>query len=169
MASSSTPTNSIGTNQYIGSYYFRVTVKGNDSTDGFIRVSPVIARTETVDFKHGFDKNVRKIAGRTTYEPITLERVYQGTDEFRAWREEIERGSIRREDVTIEYCAPDGTAVRTLLLGAAYPSGWEMPGMDSGNSQPAVEKITFAVESVTMVTGTPYSDPSDSTGGGSSS
>lgn len=137
------------TNNYIGSFQFRVTVQGiNDPLDGFIKVSPVVSSTENIDFKHGLDRTVRKSPGRTSFEDITLERVYSGLDEFSMWRQSIVDGKIDRREVSIEYLQRDDTVVRKYTLIAAYPSKWEMPELDAGGSNTAVEKITLAVENV---------------------
>ena len=137
------------TNNYIGSFQFRVKVEGiNDPLDGFIKVSPVVSTTENMDFKHGLDRTVRKSPGRTTFEDITLERVYSGLDEFSLWRQTIVDGKIDRREVSIEYLQRDDTVVRKYTLIAAYPSKWELPELDAGGSNTAVEKITLSVENV---------------------
>lgn len=137
------------TNNYIGSFHFRVTVEGiNDPIDGFLKVSAITATTENIDFKHGMDMSVRKAPGRTTYDDITMERVYSGLDELYAWRQAIEAGNIDRRTVSIEFLRPDHTTMRRYVLLNAYPSKWELPAMDAGGSQTAVEKITLAVEKV---------------------
>lgn len=137
------------TNNYIGSFHFRVTVEGiNDPIDGFLKVGAITTTTENVDFKHGMDMSVRKAPGRTTYEDVVLERVYSGLDEFYAWRQGIEAGNIDRRTVSIEFLRPDHSTMRRYVLLNAYPSKWELPAMDASGSQTAVEKITMAVEKV---------------------
>lgn len=137
------------TNNYIGSFHFRVTVEGiNDPLDGFIRISSITSTTEAMDFKHGMDMSVRKAPGRTVFDDITLERVYSGLDEFHAWRKKIEAGQIDRRTISIEYLRPDHSVMRRYVLVNAFPSKWELPAMDAGGSQTAVEKITLSVEQV---------------------
>ena len=42
------------TNNYIGSFQFRVTIEGiNDPLDGFVKVSALTSTTENISFKHG--------------------------------------------------------------------------------------------------------------------
>lgn len=137
------------TNNYIGSFQFRVTVEGiNDPLDGFIKVSPIVSTTENIEFKHGLDRSVRKAPGRTTFEDITLERVYSGLDEFALWRESIVNGNVDRRTVSIEFLRNDASVVRKYSMYNAYPSKWELPEMDAGGSNTAVEKITLSVEKV---------------------
>ena len=137
------------TNNYIGSFQFRVTVEGiNDPLDGFIKCSAIVSTTENIQFKHGLDRSVRKAPGRTTFEDITLERTYSGLDEFAAWREQIVNGDIDRRTVSIEFLRNDGSVVRKYSLYSAYPSKWELPEMDAGASNAATEKITLSVERI---------------------
>ena len=137
------------TNNYIGSFHFRITVEGiNDPLDGFMKVSSITSTTENVDFKHGLDSSVRKAPGRTTFDDVTLERVYSGLDEFYAWRQAIEAGNIDRRTISIEFLRSDHSPMRRYVLLNAYPSKWELPAMDAWGSQAAVEKITISSEKI---------------------
>jgi len=137
------------TNNYIGAFQFRVTIEGiNDPLDGFTKVSSIVSSTENIDFKHGLDRSVRKSPGRTSFEDITLERVYSGLDEFSGWRERIVNGEIDRRTVSIEFMRNNAEVVRKYSLYNAYPSKWELPEMDAGASNAATEKITLSVEKV---------------------
>lgn len=138
------------TNNYLGAHHFRVTIEGiNDPLDGFVKVSPIVSTTENIEFKHGLDRSIRKAPGRTNFEDVVLERVYSGLDEFSAWRQRIVDGDVDRRTVSIEFLRPDGaTVVRRYELYNCYPCKWELPEMDGGASNPAVEKITLAVEKV---------------------
>jgi phage tail-like protein len=140
------------TGNYIGTFHFRVTVEGiNDPLDGFIRVSAVTSETERMEFKHGMDRNVRQAPGRTKFNDITLERVYSGLDEFHGWRENIVNGIDDRRTVSIEYLKPDGSTMRRYVMYGSFPYKWELPSMDAGSTQTAVEKITLAVEKVAQL------------------
>jgi phage tail-like protein len=141
------------TNNYIGSFHFRVQIEGiNDPLDGFIKVSSIVSTTENVEFKHGLDRAVRKNPGRTTFEDVVLERVYSGLDEFSAWRQRIVDGEIDRRTVSVEFLKPDGiTVVRRYELYNTYPCKWELPELDGGGSNAAIEKITLAVERVVQL------------------
>lgn len=140
------------TNNYVGSFNFRVKVEGiNDPLDGFLKCSEITSTTENITFKHGLDRAIRKSPGRTNVEDIVLERVYSGLDEFAAWRQQIVDGAIDRRTVSIEYLKPDGTVVRRYELYNAYPAKWQLPAMDAGSSNAAVEKITLACERVVQL------------------
>jgi phage tail-like protein len=135
------------TNNYIGSFNFMVKVEGfGTELDGFTSCTGIKSVTEVFDFKHGYDTHVRKAAGRTTYEPITLERVYSGLDEFAAWRDRIEAGNIERRNVIIEYHTNNRTVVARFRLMNAFPSRWESPDLNALGSDAAIEKIELSYE-----------------------
>ena len=90
----------------------------------------------------------RRPPGRTSFDDITLERVYSGLDEFSQWRERIVNGELDRRTVAIEFLRNSGDVVRKYSLYQAYPSKWELPEMDAGASNAATEKITLSVERV---------------------
>ena len=137
------------TNNYIGSFHFRITVEGiNDPLDGFVKISSIESKTETMEFQHGLDIVTRKAAGRTNWSPVTLTRVYSGLDEFHAWRKQVEAGNIDRRSVTIEYLRNDHSLVRKYVLLNAYPEAWKISEQDAGSSNPATEEIILAVEQV---------------------
>ena len=77
-----------------------------------------------------------------------MERVYSGLDEFSIWRQSIVDGTVDRREVSIEYLRNNDEVVRKYTLISAYPSKWELPELDAGGSNTAVEKITLSVESV---------------------
>ncbi|MCB9765023.1 MAG: phage tail protein [Alphaproteobacteria bacterium] len=135
---------------YIGAWNFRVKIDGvtDDVNQGFIRISGVVSQSEPMEFMHGVDPYVRKAPGRASFEDMTLERVYNGTDAFYEWRLAIEEGTIDRKDVVIELMKPDGSLARTTKCINAYPSRWELPEMDTSGSSGAVERITLTMERV---------------------
>jgi phage tail-like protein len=143
--------NEMDTDNYIGAFNFRVSIPryASDINQAFVRVSGVVSTSEPMEFAHGTDPYVRKSVGRTTYEDVTLERIYNGVDSFYEWRMQIEAGSVERHDVKIELLKPDGTVSRTMICRGAWPSRWELPEMDASGSQGATERIGLTVENVT--------------------
>ena len=131
------------TNNYLGSFHFRVRIEGiNDPLDGFLKISGITSKTESMEFKHGLDRSVRKSPGRTSFNDIVMERVYSGLDEFAQWRQRIVEGEIDRRTISIEFLKPDGaTVVRRYELHNCYPSSWELPAMDAGSSATAIDYV----------------------------
>jgi len=141
------------TENYFGAFHFRVSIPdvAGDINQTFTKVSGVVAQSEKMEFMHGTDPYMRKSVGRTSYEDMTLERVYNGNDGFYAWRQEVEQGIINRKNVTITMLKQDGQMVRKMDCLKAWPVKWELPEMDAQSSSPAIERITLAVEAVTVL------------------
>lgn len=139
----------LATDNYVGTHNFQVKIEGMDeiNTD-FVSVSGVVSESEEIEFMNGVDPYVRKTAGRVTYEPVVMERIYKGVDDFYRWRLEIENGNVERKNVTVTLMDAAFTAKRTMTLELAWPSKWEMPDMDANSSGPAMERITLTVERV---------------------
>jgi phage tail-like protein len=139
----------LATDNYIGSYNFQIAIDGiTDINSEFVTVSGVVSTTEELEFMHGNDPYVRKSAGRLSYEPVVMERVYKGVDDFYRWRLEVEAGNIDRKDVTIRMMNAGFQVIRQMTLGGAWPIKWEMPDMDATSSRPAMERITLSVDRV---------------------
>jgi len=137
------------TDNYVGTHNFQVMIEGIEVLNTeFVSVSGVVSESEEIEFMHGTDPYVRRAAGRVTYEPVVMERVYKGMDEFYAWRLEVENGNIERKNVTVTMMDAAFTPVRAMTLEGAWPSKWEMPDMDASSSGPATERITLTVERV---------------------
>lgn len=137
------------TDAYVGTHNFQVEITGIDTINTeFVSVSGVVSETEEIEFMHGVDPYVRKSAGRLSYEPVVLERVYKGVDDFYRWRLEVENGNIERRDVTIRMLDASFTPVRAMMLEQAWPIKWEMPDMDATSSNAAIERISLSVERV---------------------
>ena len=141
----------LDTENYVGSFHFRISIPdvAGDVNQAFTRVSGVVSTSEPMEFMHGTDPYVRKGVGRTSYEDVTLERIYNGSDAFYSWRLDVEAGSIIRRDVKIEMMKGNGEVSRTMMCMGAWPSRWELPEMDASGSGGAVERISLTVERVT--------------------
>lgn len=140
----------LDTENYVGSFHFRVSIPdvAGDVNQAFTRVSGVVSQSEPMEFMHGTDPYVRKGVGRTSYEDMTLERIYNGSDAFYSWRLEVETGTVTRRNLKIEMLKPSGEVARTMMCMGAWPSRWELPEMDASGSSGATERITLTVERV---------------------
>jgi phage tail-like protein len=135
------------TNNYVGSFNFLVKVEGfTTELDGFTSCSGVKSVTEVYDFKHGYDTHIRRAIGRTSFEPVVLERAYSGLDEFAAWRDRIEAGADDRKEVIIEYRTANHKLVSRFRLQNAFPSRWESPDLNAMGSDAAIERIELSYE-----------------------
>lgn len=139
-----------GLNAY-GSYQFRVFIitassgVQSDVNQAFVRISGVVTSSEDIEYMQGTDTSVGSAPGRTKFEDLQMERVYNGVDDFYKWRRRIEKGQMEMGDLKIELLDRQGSPVRKIVCANAWPKRWEMPEMDASSSNVAVEKITLAV------------------------
>lgn len=140
---------------YVGAFHFEVTfevddeeVSPGDINQSFTRISGVVSQSEHMEFMQGTDPYVMKAPGRSSFEDVTLERVYNGSDQFYKWRKRIQAGEIVFGTVHIRIYQRDGTLKRHMVCDKAWPSRWEMPELDASGSSPAVERITLTVREV---------------------
>ncbi len=139
-----------GLNAY-GSYQFRVFIvtEANgvqaDVNQAFVRISGVVTSSEDIDYMQGTDTSVGTAPGRTKFDDLQMERVYNGVDDFYNWRRRIEKGHMELGDLSIEMLDRNGNPVRKIVCASAWPKRWEMPEMDATGSNVAMEKITLAV------------------------
>lgn len=137
------------TDAYVGSHNFQIEIDDLDVINTeFISITGVVSVSEEVEFMHGVDPFVRKTAGRVSYEPIVMERVYKGVDDFYKWRLDVENGNIERRNVTVRLLDAAFNVKRQMVLEGAWPMKWEMPDLDASSSNAAVERITLSVDRV---------------------
>lgn len=143
------------TDQYKNAFSFEIIITGYTDGSGinqaFTRCSGIVSNSEAMEYMHGTDPYVRKNPGRVTFEDVTLERVYNGLDDFYIWRQEIERGGSEKHDVQIYMKDRAKNVVRHMTLVQAWPIRWELPELDASGSGPATERITLSIENVTHV------------------
>ena len=152
----------VNTDTSAGNFNFEVEILGSTFDDdevgevnqAFTRISGIVSNSEAVEFCQGTDPYVRKAVGRTTWEEVTLERVYNGLDSFYNWRLNIESGIVDRRLVTVRMYSINQSGeggrvlVRSISLYDAWPSRWELPELDATGSGPAMERIILTVENV---------------------
>jgi phage tail-like protein len=138
--------------------HFKFKVKwDNKYVAGVSRVSALKRSTDVVEHREGGDPStVRRSPGRTTFEPITLERGVTHDPEFEAWANlvwklgvgtnEVALGSFRKE-ITIELHNEAGQLVLAYKVHRAWVSSYQaLPDLDAGSSAVAIESITLQHE-----------------------
>ena len=139
-----------GLNAY-GSYQFRVFIVTDasgvqaDVNQAFVRISGVVTSSEDIEYMQGTDTSVGAAPGRTKFDDLQMERVYNGVDDFYKWRRRIEQGKMELGDLSIEMLDRVGNPIRKIVCASEWPKRWEMPEMDATSSNLAMEKITLAV------------------------
>ena len=125
---------------------------------GVSRVSPLIRRTEVVQHREGGDpSSVRKSPGRTSFEPIVVERGVTHDAEFEKWASKVwnygqglgAEASLKdfRKDLILELYNEAGQLVKAYRLYRCWVSEYRaLPELDAGSNEVAIEQITIENE-----------------------
>jgi phage tail-like protein len=138
-------------------FKFRVKWEGK-YVAGVSSVSPLRRTTEVISFREGSEPSlIRKLPGRTSFEPITLERGVTHDTEFeewanRVWRlgaglgSEVSLANFRR-DIIIELLNESGQVVKAYLVYRCWPSEYQaLSQLDANTKEVAIEKLVLENE-----------------------
>ena len=140
-------------------FKFRVKWDGKDVA-GVSKIGPLKRTTEVVEHREGGDPSTgRKSPGRTSYDPITLERGVTHDAEFEAWANLVsklggEAGpspevalQTFRKNVTIEVYNEAGQPVLRYFVFRAWVSEYQaLPGLDADANAVLIETIKLEHE-----------------------
>jgi phage tail-like protein len=125
---------------------------------GVSKVSALKRTTEVIDHREGGDPStVRRSPGRTTYEPITLERGVTHDPEFEKWANKVwSRGaglgaevSLKdfRKDIIIEFYNEAGQLVQAYNVYRCWVSEYQaLPELDANANAVAIQTLTIQHE-----------------------
>jgi phage tail-like protein len=124
---------------------------------GVSKVSALKRTTEVIEHREGGDPSTsRKSPGRTTYEPITLQRGVTHDAAFEEWANQVWRlgagGSEAllknfRKDISIELYNEAGQLVIAYRVYRCWVSEFQaLPDLDSGGGVVAIQSITLQNE-----------------------
>jgi phage tail-like protein len=134
-------------------FKFRVQWDGH-YVAGVSRISALTRTTEVVTHREGGDPSVsRKSPGRTTYEPITLERGITHDTEFEDWANMIHRlgggpGEISlanfRKDIIIDFFNEAGVKVLSYKVFRCWVSEYQaLPDLEASANAVAIEHLVL--------------------------
>ncbi len=123
---------------------------------GVSRVSPLLRRTEVIEYRDGASgSHAMKSPGRTSFEPITLERGVTHDREFEEWANEVysvqgdAAMSLRnmRKDVLLRLLNEQGAVVMAYQLYRCWVSEFAaLPELDANRAVTAIERIVIQTE-----------------------
>ena len=150
---------SVNINRFDPYKNFRFLVYFGDATDpvaGVAKVTGLKRTTEVIDYKEGGNAITLKGLGRTSYEPITLERGVTHDDSFESWAnaaQELEKGepatslSNLRRSVRIVLQNEAGQPVQQYNVHRCWVSEFQaLPELDAGGNAVAIEHIKLENE-----------------------
>jgi len=133
-------------------FKFQVVIDG-EVVAGLSKVSALVKKTEVLEWRVGGDPTrVRKLPGRTAYEPITLEQGLTHDPIFENWANLVNniRGdsgmSLKnfRKDILINLLNLQGSVVLSYRVYGAWVSEYQaLPELDAGNSEVGIQRIVL--------------------------
>ena len=123
---------------------------------GLSKCSALKKSTEVVDWREAGDpSHGRKLPGKTSYEPVTLEKGLTHDLAFESWANLVNNVtgdaamSLRnfRKEITIDVCNLQGTVVMSYLLHRAWVSEYTaLPELDASGKAVAIQTIVLQNE-----------------------
>ena len=112
------------------------------SIAGVDGVSPLVRDVEVIEAREGGRSpgTPRKFPGRTTYEPVTLERPAGGDTAFEEWIGSLGMSGWRKE-VTVEVLDDDGGVLLAYRIHGCWPSDYQVALLPPGSRAAAVERL----------------------------
>ena len=121
---------------------------------GVSAVSPLRRTTEVLLYRTGSEpSSSRKAPGRTSFDPITLERGVTHDTEFEEWANTLWRLGAGmslasfRKDIVIELLNEAGQVAKAYLVYRCWPSEYRaLPQLDANATEVAIEKLVLEHE-----------------------
>jgi phage tail-like protein len=140
---------------------FKFRVKwGTDYVAGLSKMSAIKRTTEVIEWREaGSPSVVRKLPGRTKFEPVTLEAGLTHDLEFATWADLVNTPqgdaavSLRnyRKEVTVEVLNLQATKVMSFILHRAWVAEFQaLPEMDANANAVAIQTLKLEYEGFTF-------------------
>jgi phage tail-like protein len=132
--------------------FFRVDVAGK-TLGIFSSAENGSKKLKTVEHRYVNAKGeplVRYEAGIAEYTPLKLSRGYSGEQGFHKWLQLVHDGKITeaRINMTLVYCAQDGTEVARTDYFNAFPVEITLTKVDAKSGEAILEVMTFVYEEI---------------------
>ena len=154
MAAPTFPVNAHRSDPY-RNFKFQVLIDGKPVA-GLTKVSALIKKTEVLEVRTGSDPtHVRKIPGKTSYAPITLEQGLTHDPVFEEWANLANSingdtaMSLRnfRKDIVINLLNLQGSVAISYFVRRCWVSEYQaLPELDAENSEVAIQRIVLEHE-----------------------
>lgn len=128
----------------------------NQVVAGLSKMSAIKRTTEVIEWREaGGPSIVRKLPGRTKFEPITLESGLTHDRQFLSWADQVNNPNgdaamsllNYRKEVTIEVLNLQGTPVMAFILRRAWVSEFQaLPEMDANANAVAIQTLKLEYE-----------------------
>ncbi|MBC7867512.1 MAG: phage tail protein [Gloeobacteraceae cyanobacterium ES-bin-316] len=137
----------------VSRYHFSVDWGG--SRNGFMEVSGLDIEIEAITFREGSspDDSFKKIPGLRKYSNITLKReITRGNNEFFAWINTKQIGTIERRDISISLLNEAHEPVVVWRIKNAFPVHYYGPALAAQDNGLAIETLVLTHEGMRLET-----------------
>lgn len=125
---------------------FAVQIPGLPTGMGFKQVSGLKRELATVEYREGGYTHTRKLKGRETVDPVTLEKgMFINKDIEELYRKSLS-STLERNTIIIQAKDVNGDVQREWYLGEAWVKSWESEDFDADSDDPQIEKIVIEFE-----------------------
>jgi phage tail-like protein len=118
---------------------------------GFSDVSGLGTEVQYAEYRNGNERfnTVRKVAGTTTVEDVTLKRGVVGSTDLFDWVKAVRDGANDTRTVVVTLLDEARNAVATWTLRKAQPKKWTGPTLAAkGGGEVAMEELSFCHEGI---------------------
>ena len=139
-------------------FKFRVYFEGKSEAVALVsKMSALKRTTEVVEWRQGGESNtVRKLAGRSKYEPITLEQGMSLDEDLESWADRVNKwGSVDlsekdndfRKELRVEVLDLDGEVVLKYKMHKCWVSEYTaIPDLDANSNTVAIKTLKIENE-----------------------
>lgn len=125
---------------------FAIQIPGLPTGMGFKNVSGLKRELATVEYREGGYSHTRKMKGRETVDPITLDKgMFVNKDIEELYRKSLS-SATERNTIIIQAKDVTGAVQREWYLGEAWVKSWETEDFDAESDDPQIEKIVIEFE-----------------------
>lgn len=134
--------------------------QAQEAVAGISKISVLKKTTEAIEWREAGDPSVvRKLPGRTKFEPITLEAGITQDKTFLEWAEQVNSPqgdgatSLKgyRKEITIEVLNLQGKPVLAFTLNRCWPSEFQaLPELDANANAVAIQSLKLEYEGFQM-------------------
>ena len=119
---------------------------------GFSECSGLGSRIAVIEYREGGEPvRVRKLAGRISYNDITLRWGITNSRELYDWYRAGLTGQVDRRTVSIVLLDDAGNSVVRWIAVEAWPSRWDGPTLNGLGNAVAIESLTLTCEEIDRV------------------
>ncbi|HKY29347.1 MAG TPA: phage tail protein [Pyrinomonadaceae bacterium] len=116
---------------------------------GFSECTGLGSRIAVIEYREGGEPvRIRKLAGRISYNDITLRWGITNSRELYDWYRAGLTGQVDRRTVSIVVLDEAGNPVARWVASEAWPSKWDGPALNALGNAVAIESLTLTCEEI---------------------